>query len=177
MVMTKLLKVTAVVLVMMLTAMLASAQESGYDLYQKALVKERAVGDVEEALHLYQRVTTEFGSNHGLAAKAQYRLGLLYDRLGRTAERQGRVQRVVSQYPDQTDLVREARAKLVTASARPANSASEKNKLPTTMGVRRVWEGKQVDTEGSPSPDGASLSFTDWETGDLAIRELDSGKS
>jgi len=177
MVMTKLLKVTAVVLVMMLTATLSSAQESGYDLYQKALVKERALGDVEEALHLYQRVTTEFGSNHALAAKAQYRLGLLYDRLGRHAEAQRALNAVVSQYADQTDLVREARAKLVTASARPSNSASEKSKLPTTMGMRRVWEGKLVDTEGSPSPDGALLSYTDWETGDLAVRELETGKS
>src|SRR5262245_39992842 len=177
MVMTKLLKVTAVVLVMMLTAMLASAQESGYDLYQKALVKERAVGDVEEALHLYQRVTTEFGSNHGLAAKAQYRLGLLYDRLGRHAEAQRAFNAVMSKYSDQTDLVREARARLATASARPGNATSDKSKLPVTMGMRRVWEGKLVDTEGSPSPDGALLSITDWETGDLAIRELDSGKS
>jgi Tol biopolymer transport system component len=177
MVMTKLLKVTAVVLGLMLAASLAVAQESGYDLYQKALVKERAVGDVEEALHLYQRVTREFAGNHALAAKAQYRLGLLYDRLGRHAEAQRAFNAVVSQYPDQTDLVREARAKLVTARARPSNSTSEKSKPPATMGVRRVWEGKQVDTEGSPSPDGELLSFTDWVTGDLAVRELDSGKS
>src|SRR5215470_14899 len=177
MVMTKLLKVTAIVLLLVLGVSLAAAQESGYDLYQKALVKERALGDVEEAIHLYQRVTKEFGSNHALAAKAQYRLGLLYGRLGRNAEAQRAFNAVVSQYADQTDLVREARAKLVTASARPSNSASEKSKLPTTMGMRRVWEGKLVDTEGSPSPDGALLSYTDWETGDLAVRELETGKS
>src|SRR5215831_21113937 len=101
MVMTKLLKITAVVLALMLAATLASAQESGYDLYQKALVKERAVGDVEEALHLYQRVTAEFGSNHALAAKAQYRLGLLYNRLGRNTEAQRAFNAVVNQYSDQ----------------------------------------------------------------------------
>src|SRR5215470_1086945 len=177
MVMTKLLKVTAIVLLLVLGVTLASAQESGYDLYQKALVKERALGDVEEAIHLYQRVTKEFGSNHALAAKAQYRLGLLYDRLGRHAEAQRAFNAVVSQYPDQTDLVREARAKLVTASARPSNSTSEKSKVPSTMGVRRVWEGKGVDVMGSPSPDGTLLSFVDWETGDLAVRELNNDKS
>src|SRR5215831_1754309 len=175
--MMKVIKIMAIVLPLVLAASLASAQESGYDLYQKALVKERAVGDVEEAIHLYQRVASEFGSNHALAAKAQYRLGLLYNRLGRNGEAQRAFNAVVSQYPDQTDLVREARAKLVTASARPSNSTSERSKLPTTMGVRRIWEGKQVDVMGSPSPDGALLSFVDWGTGDLAVRELNSNTS
>ena len=175
--MMKVIKIMAIVLPLVLAASLASAQESGYDLYQKALVKERAVGDVEEAIHLYQRVASEFGSNHALAAKAQYRLGLLYNRLGRNGEAQRAFNAVVSQYPDQTDLVREARSKLVTATARPSNSTSEKSKLPATMGVRRVWEGNQVDTQGSPSPDGTLLSFTDVETGDLAVRELETGKN
>src|SRR5262245_21906432 len=177
MVMTKLLKMTAIVLPLVLAASLALAQGNGYDLYQKALVKERAVGDVEEAIHLYQRVVKEFGSNHTLAARAQYRLGLLYDRIGRSDEAQRAFNAVVSQYSDQTDLVREARAKLVNASARPSNSTGEKSKSPATMGVRRIWEGNQDVPSGSPSPDGALLSFVDLETGDLAVRELDSGKS
>jgi len=98
---------TAIVLALLLTASLASAQGNGYDLYQKALVKERAVGDVEEAIHLYQRVVKEFGSNHTLAAKAQYRLGLLYDRIGRSDEAQRAFNVVVNQYADQTDLARD----------------------------------------------------------------------
>src|SRR5262245_30330824 len=177
MVMTRLLKMTAIVLPLVLAASFALAQGNGYDLYQKALVKERAVGDVEEAIHLYQRVVKEFGSNHTLAAKAQYRLGLLYDRIGRSDEAQRAFNAVVSQYSDQTDLVREARAKLVTASSRPSNSTSEKSKPPATMGVRKIWDGNGVSTVGSLSPDGALLSFVDQETGDLEVRELDSGKS
>ena len=66
----------------------STSAQSGYDLYQKALVKERAVGNVEEALRLYQQIVKEFSSNHALAAKAQLRLGLLYERLRRKAEAQ-----------------------------------------------------------------------------------------
>lgn len=40
---------------------------------------------------------------------------------------------------------------------------------------RRVWAGPGVDGMGTPSPDGRFLSFTDWETGDLAVRELSTG--
>src|SRR5688572_19133691 len=43
---------------------------------------------------------------------------------------------------------------------------------PTT---RRLWSGRQVDALGSPSPDGKYLSFVDWDTGDLALRELATG--
>jgi Tol biopolymer transport system component len=43
---------------------------------------------------------------------------------------------------------------------------------PTT---RRLWSGPGVDSLGSPSPDGRFLSFVDWNTGDLAVRELATG--
>jgi len=42
--------------------------------------------------------------------------------------------------------------------------------------VRRVWSGAGVDISGTPSPDGRYLSFADWETGDLAIREIAAGE-
>ncbi len=43
--------------------------------------------------------------------------------------------------------------------------------------TRQVWAGPEVDTMGAPSPDGRLLSFVDWNTGDLAIRDLTTGKS
>src|SRR5260370_42182184 len=112
MIMKRILMLATVVLLLTLGAGTALAQ-SGYDLFQKALVKERAVGDVEEALRLYQRIVKEFGSNHALAAKAELRMGLLYDRLGRKADAQRAYQAVVSQYSDQTNEARQARANIV----------------------------------------------------------------
>ena len=44
------------------------------------------------------------------------------------------------------------------------------------MTVRRVWE-RAADLTGGPSPDGRYLSYVDWRTGDLAIRELATGKN
>jgi Tol biopolymer transport system component len=44
------------------------------------------------------------------------------------------------------------------------------------ISLRRVWSGPGVDVFGAPSPDGRYLSYTDWETGDLAIYELATGK-
>ena len=43
--------------------------------------------------------------------------------------------------------------------------------------LREVWSGPGVDTYGGPSPDGRYLSHTDWETGDLAVREIATGNT
>ncbi len=43
--------------------------------------------------------------------------------------------------------------------------------------MRRVWADKEdLETVGSPSPDGRYISFVDWSTGDLAIRDLVNGE-
>ena len=43
--------------------------------------------------------------------------------------------------------------------------------------TRRLWSGPGVDTLGSPSPDGKLLSHVDWNTGNLAVRDLATGQS
>jgi Tol biopolymer transport system component len=49
----------------------------------------------------------------------------------------------------------------------------------TKQASRQVWvgNGAEVNTEGSVSADGRFLSFTDQATGDLAIRNLDTGEN
>jgi Tol biopolymer transport system component len=49
--------------------------------------------------------------------------------------------------------------------------------LAAVPSVRRVWSGEKVDHEARPSPDGRYLSFTDWNTGDLVVHDLATGKS
>lgn len=46
------------------------------------------------------------------------------------------------------------------------------------MVARRIWAGPGVDVwHGLPSPDGRYYTYVDWETGDLAVRELATGNS
>src|SRR2546428_10865505 len=142
MIMKRILMLATVVLLLALGAGTALAQ-SGYDLFQKALVKERAVGDVEEALRLYQRIVKEFGGNHPLAAKAQLRMGLLYDRLGRKADAQRAYQAVVSQYADQTNEAKQARAKIVTVAA-PRRNINASVKTTTGLTARQVWGDSDI---------------------------------
>jgi Tol biopolymer transport system component len=47
--------------------------------------------------------------------------------------------------------------------------------IPTV--ARRVWGGPEADILASPSPDGRFVSITDWETGDVAVRNLETGET
>lgn len=67
----------------MLAAVLAQAADVAQELYQKALVKERAAGNLEEAIALYQRAAKESAGDRSLAAKALLAAGRCYEKLGK----------------------------------------------------------------------------------------------
>jgi Tol biopolymer transport system component len=141
--------------------------QSANDLFQKALAKERAEGQIEAAIQLYEQVVREFASDRVLAARALVQLGRCYERLGK-AEARKAYERVLSEYADQRAPAADARARLARLdAAAPA---------PGPM-ARRLWSGTGVDLEGAPTADGRYLTFVDWETGDVAVRDLASGTS
>ncbi len=45
------------------------------------------------------------------------------------------------------------------------------------VSARQVWADDKTDTSGRVSADGRYLSFTDWDTGDLALRDLETGEN
>lgn len=146
------------------------AQQNGYDLFQKALAKERAEGNLEEAIALYQKVIDET-KDESLAAKAQLRIGFCYEKLGREEARKA-FQKVVDNYPAQIDIVRTAREKL--AFLQRVQMELEEGLSQTRL--RLVWEGPDVELMGEASPDGRYICYTDWDTGDLAIYDLRAGE-
>jgi hypothetical protein len=63
----------AVLISLLITlSLVSSALQNGYDLFQKALAKERGEGNLEEAIALYQKVVAET-KDESLAAKAEVR--------------------------------------------------------------------------------------------------------
>jgi Tol biopolymer transport system component len=174
MIMKKILGLATVILLLALGAGTGLAQ-SGYDLFQKALVKERAVGDVEEALRLYQRIVKEFGGNHALTAKAQLRMGLLYDRLGREAEALRAFQVIVNQYADQANEAQQARAKIATAAAR--TRSTHQSTSPAGLSYHVAWKPPGRRTYPSKvSPDGRYIAYENVDQGDdLFLHDLATG--
>ena len=140
--------------------------QSGHDLYQQALVKERAEGNLQEAIDLYDRIVRDFPDDHALAAKALVQMGQCYEKLGKAGAKKA-YERVIREYADQAESLQVARARLAALVRPPRHE----------MTVRRVWSDPMADIEGQVSPDGRHLSFVDWATGDLAVRDLATGKN
>jgi Tol biopolymer transport system component len=139
--------------------------------FEKALALEEAQAKLPEAIALYQKVVDE-SDDKSLAARAQLRIGICHQKLGRK-EAQGAFQKVIDNYPEQVETVKLAREQL--ALLRRAGEPVEK--VDGQPAIRLLWSGPEADIWGAPSPDGKSLSFTDWSTGDLAVRDLESGKN
>ena len=137
--------------------------QSGNDLFQKALSKERAEGQLAAAIQLYEQVVREFAADRPLAAKALLQIGRCYERLGKDGAQKA-YDRLVRDYGDQRTMADEARARLVAlaqAGTRRAGPAA-----------RQVLNARMA---GAVSPDGRYFSGTDWDTGDLATRDIASG--
>jgi Tol biopolymer transport system component len=136
--------------------------QSGPDLFQKALVRERTEGNLEEAIALYRQVVTQAGSDRALAARALVQIGQCYEKLG-NAEAQKAYQQVVRDFTDQAEQAALARARLAALAVGTADSLG--------IVTRQVWTGPDTDFSGTPSPDGRYLSYSD-RSGNLAILEL-----
>lgn len=154
-------------------ALMGAFSQSGEDLFQKALRLERNEGKLMEAIELYNRVAAEEG-NESLAAQAQLRIGLCYEKLGQKSVKQAQdaFQKVVDNFPGQAEAVKLAKERL--ALILKAKSVVEKGDK--EFKIRHVWTWPDLTVFGSSSPDGKFLSFVDWSTGDLAIREIATGK-
>src|SRR5688500_10003053 len=63
----------------------------------------------------------------------------------------------------------------VLTDRRTLDAQSQASAAETSLATRRLWSGPNVDSLGSPSPDGKFLSFVDWNTVDLAVRDLATG--
>src|SRR5262250_2089097 len=154
----------------LLTASFALAQKDDQAevLMQAAHQKQLVEGQLEEAIQLYKRIVQEHNGNRALAAKALLEMGQCYEKLGNTEARKA-YEHVLRDYADQNEAAAQARARLAVLSGNAASRDSE-------MVTRRVWAGPDVNGEGTVSPDGRYLSYVDWTTGDLALRDLATGK-
>ncbi len=153
--------------------MSASVQQTAEQLYQSGLYKEEVEGDLASAIEIFQQILKSFPDNREIAAKAQLQIGLCYEKLG-LGEAEKAFRTVVDSYPEQMEAVKVAQEKLalILRSRALLETGDEE------LSIRQVWTGPtDVSGLGDVSPDGKFLSFVDWTTGDLAIRDLAAGEN
>jgi Tol biopolymer transport system component len=143
--------------------------QSGHDLFQQALVKERADGNLEEAIKLYKRIVSEFAKDRALSARALVQIGQCYEKLG-NAEARKAYERVVREFADQPEPTKVARERLSALTGGAGGTTGR-----TEMAMRRVWVAGR-DAPAGISPDGRYVVFTPSDIRDLWLRDLQSGE-
>jgi Tol biopolymer transport system component len=147
----------------------SSFAQTAEELMPLAIQLEEVNGELEKAIEVYTTIIEKYPENKPFAAKAYFHMGMCYEKLGKV-EAQKAYTTLIRDYSEQEDLASEARIRLA------ALAASADPNLAKGMTIRKVWEGPEVDMWGEVSPDGRYISYVDWDTGDLAIYEIETGK-
>jgi len=149
-----------IIILLLSLSFVNSASQNAYDLFQKALTKERAEGKLEEAIGLYKKILEQFPQNREIGAKALYHVGLCYEKLGKQ-EAQKAYQRIISEYADQQEVVKNARKRLASLA-----SASKDLGLPTAAVESEGIVIKKIDIaeiekthQARLSPDGTKMLY------------------
>jgi len=82
------------------------------ELLEKGIYTEETVGDLDQAIQLYEKVIDEGKDSQNAAAQAQFRIGRCYAKQGKTEKAAAAFQAVVDNYPQATDWVARAKSKL-----------------------------------------------------------------
>ena len=148
----------------------ANTQQSAEELYEAAVFKKDADGDMESAIKIFREIVERFANNKEIAAKAQLQIGVCYEKLGQRniTKAKEAFQRVIDNYPGQTDAVNLARKQLLALqkAPRPAKSSDDEFR------IRKV--DFPFPASGILSMNGHLFSFRD-DSGDLALIDIGEG--
>jgi Tol biopolymer transport system component len=166
--MLKVLRFFLVVTALAMSGPPLAAGQAGSDLFQRALAKERAEGQLVEAIKIYERIVKQHSADRALAAKALLQLGVCYEKLGDAGARKA-YEQLLRDFGDQRESAASARARLAAMTARPST--------PARLTLNRVYEGHGLDWCNGLSSDGRYLSFPDWTTGNVGLIDTRTGES
>jgi Tol biopolymer transport system component len=160
-------RLTCLALAIVAAVVFVSAEQSdaARTLMEAARKKEVVDGDLKGAIQQYQTIADKYKSDRAVVAETLVRMAECYQRLGDT-EAQKIYERLVREFGDQKEAVTIARVRL---------ARTEPGARTTATTLRKIWAGPKVDAEGGVSPDGRYLSYVDWFTGELALRDLTTG--
>lgn len=86
------------------------------ELLQKGIYLEETVGNLDEAIRVYKQVGQTAAVSRVNAAQAEYRIGACLQKKGHKAEAMSTFQKLVREYPEQVEIVAQARAFLPVES-------------------------------------------------------------
>jgi Tol biopolymer transport system component len=151
----------------LVTGITFGQEKQSDELLSNAIYQEEVKGNLEGAILIYKDIIKKYPGQRAIAAEALFHLGLSNEKLGNKIAKEY-YEQVVSNYGDQPEFVRIAKERL---------SRLTKTESPNEIAIRQVWTGPDVDNSGTVSADGEYLTFTNWTTGNLVVRDLKSNKN
>jgi Tol biopolymer transport system component len=150
-----------------LGAAVAAAQSAaeGEKLLEAARHKEVVSGDLKGAAEQYRKIATQFAKQPEIAAEALYQLGQCQEKLGQ-AEARRSYERVVREYGS-AHSAGAAKARLAALGGAAGTDQQT---------MRPVWTGRAVSSEWSISQDGRFVTYPDWDSGNLGLHDLTTGR-
>jgi ankyrin repeat protein len=100
-------------------------------LLQRGLFEEEANHQLDAAIGNYKQAIEQFDHQRQLAATAVFRLGECYRKLGRTNEANAQFERIVREFPDQSQLAQLSRTYLPAGISTAPVSAPDASALPS----------------------------------------------
>lgn len=98
-------------LIVLATALIASTaiSQPAADLLERGIFAEETVGDLDQAIGIYKQILNDAEASRKPAAQAQYRLAMCYLKKDREAEATEAFKQLIANYPEQAELIAEAR--------------------------------------------------------------------
>jgi Tol biopolymer transport system component len=158
----------AILVALLFVVGIARQAEDPGVLLRAAIEKEEVDGNLQAAIDLYKQIVAKHGDSRAIAAKAQLHIGLCYEKLG-LEEAPKAFQKVVDNYPDQTEAATLAKEKLaVFLRARAIIEKGDQE-----FKIIKIYTDRS--RYGYFSPDGKKLALIDGKTNDLWLRDIASG--
>jgi len=126
--------------------------------------KEVMEGDLKGAIEQYRKIAAQFAKQPEVAARALYQLGQCQEKLGQ-AEARSSYERIVREYGGAQEYAAAARVRLGALHGGPAGGAVQ---------ARLIWDNP-IGGWGTASADGRHLSFVNWPTFGVGIRDISTG--
>jgi Tol biopolymer transport system component len=139
-------------------------------LLRAAIEKEEVDGDLQGAIALYREIVAKYSDRSAVAAKAQLRIGMCYEKLG-NAEAIKAYEAVLSRFPKEAEAVAEARSRL----------AALRKEEPAGLTMTKLLPADVYMMCPELSPDGTKMAgivfdMPEAEGENVAVYDLETGK-
>jgi Tol biopolymer transport system component len=130
--------------------------------------QEDVEGNFQQAIDIYRKVAAAPDAPRALAARAQLRIGICYEKLGKP-EARAAYDAVLRDYKDQKEVLQEAQKRLRALDAAPPRITGPR--------LRQISFKNKIDWVGPPSPDGRFLGVSEGNSTDVTVFDLKTGQT